>query len=64
MVGLKRAGLTPADIRILKQAYHLLYKSKLKLDTALETLESRFETPEIRQLVGFIRSSRRGICRE
>jgi UDP-N-acetylglucosamine acyltransferase len=64
LVGLKRAGYGAADISILKQAYRLLYKSNLKLDDALETIEGRIPTPETIHLVAFIRASRRGICRE
>ena len=63
-VGLKRAGYQAQDIGILKQAYRLLYKCNLKLNDALETIESRIPTPETRHLVAFIRGSQRGICRE
>jgi UDP-N-acetylglucosamine acyltransferase len=64
LVGLKRAGYKAPDVSILKQAYHLLYKSHLKLDAALEEIESRIPTAETRHLVAFIRASQRGICRE
>jgi UDP-N-acetylglucosamine acyltransferase len=64
LVGLKRAGYGAADISLLKQAYRLLYKSNLRLDDALETIEGRIPTPETIHLVAFIRASRRGICRE
>src|SRR5262249_22219972 len=63
-VGLKRAGLGPAAIRILKQAYQLLYKSNLKLEEALTRIEALNPTPETRHLVDFIRRSQRGICRK
>ena len=64
LVGLKRAGLNAPDISILKQAYHLLYKSNLKLDDALKSIESQIPTSETLHLVAFIRRSQRGICRE
>jgi UDP-N-acetylglucosamine acyltransferase len=64
LVGLKRAGYKAPDMSILKQAYHLLYKSNLRLDDALAKIESQIPTPETLHLVGFIRSSQRGICRE
>src|SRR5580692_1968903 len=63
-VGLKRAGYGTPDISILKQAYHLLYKSNLKLDDALARIESQIPTAETQHLVAFIRASQRGICRE
>jgi UDP-N-acetylglucosamine acyltransferase len=64
LVGLKRAGYKAPDISILKRAYQLLYKSNLKLDAALEKIESQIPTPETLHLVTFIRRSQRGICRE
>jgi UDP-N-acetylglucosamine acyltransferase len=64
LVALKRAGYQAPDISILKQAYRLLYQSGLKLDDALERIESQIPTPETHHLVGFIRRSQRGICRE
>jgi hypothetical protein len=42
----------------------LLYKSNLKLDDALARIESQIPTAETLHLVGFIRRSQRGICRE
>jgi len=60
----KRQGYKAPDISILKQAYQLLYKSNLKLDDALARIESQIPTAETLHLVGFIRRSQRGICRE
>jgi UDP-N-acetylglucosamine acyltransferase len=64
VVGLKRAGYQAPDISILKQAYHLLYKSNQKLDDALAQIENQIPTAETQHLVAFIRRSQRGICRE
>jgi len=64
LVGLKRAGLSTAEISALKTAYKLLYRSGLKLDEALFRIESEIDTEQARRLVRFIRSSKRGICRE
>ena len=61
-VGLKRAGLGEDEIRALKTAFRILYRSKLPLRDALERIES-LDTPQIHHLVEFIRSSERGICR-
>lgn len=61
LVGLRRAGFTVADIRALKQAYKLLYKSGLKLEEALSRIGT--ESEHTKHLVSFIRSSKRGICR-
>jgi UDP-N-acetylglucosamine acyltransferase len=64
LVGLKRAGFTTEQISALKTAYRLLYRSHLKLDEALIRIEKEAGTPEALHLVKFIRSSKRGICRE
>jgi UDP-N-acetylglucosamine acyltransferase len=57
-------GLHADEIRALKQAYKLLYKSGLKLEDALSRIENEIPTPEARHLVEFVRRSQRGICRE
>src|SRR6185295_8111704 len=36
IVGLRRAGATAAQLRTLKEAYRLLLRSSLRLETALE----------------------------
>lgn len=64
LVGLKRAGLTSAEIQSLKKAYKILYRSGLKLEDALKQIESEVDTDHARHLVRFVRSSERGICRE
>ncbi len=64
MVGLKRAGFTLAEIGLLKNAYRLLYRSKLKLEEALARIETEYVSPHTLHLVKFVRSSKRGICGE
>ncbi|MGA3204350.1 MAG: acyl-ACP--UDP-N-acetylglucosamine O-acyltransferase [Bryobacteraceae bacterium] len=64
LVGLRRAGFTADEIRALKQAYKLLYKSGLKLEDALSRIEAESPTAHTQHLVAFIRASKRGICRE
>ena len=64
VVGLKRAGFTLAQVSRLKKAYHLLYRSGLHLDTALERIETELPDENTAHLVAFIRRSERGICRE
>jgi UDP-N-acetylglucosamine acyltransferase len=63
LVGLRRAGFEPAQIRALKTAYKILYKSGLKLEDALARIETEVPTEDTRHLVAFIRASKRGICR-
>jgi UDP-N-acetylglucosamine acyltransferase len=64
LVGLKRAGFTAVDIQALKTAYRLVFRSGLKLEGALQRIEAEAPTEHTLHLVRFIRSSKRGICRE
>ncbi len=64
LVGLKRAGFTREQVAVLKRAYWLLYRSGLKLEEALRRIESEIPNEHTLHLVRFVRSSRRGICRE
>jgi UDP-N-acetylglucosamine acyltransferase len=64
LVGLKRAGLGAEAIAQLKQAYRILYRSRLPLEEALKRIESELTSAEARHFAAFIRRSERGICRE
>jgi UDP-N-acetylglucosamine acyltransferase len=64
IVGLRRAGFKHEQIAKLKKAYHLLFRSRLKLSDALARIETEVPSEENSHLVTFIRSSKRGICRE
>jgi UDP-N-acetylglucosamine acyltransferase len=62
--GLKRRGFTAAQILNIRRAYRLLYRSGLKLKTALEELQKAAATQdEIRPFVEFIKLSERSIVR-
>ena len=63
-VGLQRRGFTSAQVRNIRRAYKLLYRSGLKLKAALEELEKAAVTQEeIRPFVEFIKRSERSIVR-
>lgn len=64
LVGLKRAGFSHSDVRELKKAYQILYRSGLKLEASLRRIEAECSTAHTRHFVEFIRRSERGICRE
>jgi UDP-N-acetylglucosamine acyltransferase len=62
--GLKRRGFDAVQIRNIRRAYRLLYRSRLKLEAALEQLDTIALTQaEIRPFVEFIRRSERSIVR-
>jgi UDP-N-acetylglucosamine acyltransferase len=62
--GLKRRGFTEEQIRSIREAYRVVYRSDLKLSEALEQLEPpAAEKAELRLFVDFIRGSTRSIIR-
>ena len=63
-LGLERKGFTKEDILELKSAYRTLFLRKLRLVEGIEKLEEDFpESPNVKYLVSFIKSSQRGIVR-
>jgi UDP-N-acetylglucosamine acyltransferase len=62
-IGLVRRGFTDDTIAQLKRAYRYLLQSKLNTSRALVQIEqdAALTSPEVRYLVDFIRSSRRGV---
>jgi UDP-N-acetylglucosamine acyltransferase len=62
--GLKRRGYTEEQIRNIRRAYRVLYRSGLKLQAALEELErAAASQAEIRPFVEFIKRSSRSLVR-
>jgi UDP-N-acetylglucosamine acyltransferase len=62
--GLKRRGFTPQQIRNLRNAYRVLYRTGLKLADAEQQLKELATTqPEIAPLVEFLPTSTRSIVR-
>lgn len=63
-VGLTRHGFTDEQIRRVKEAYRILFRSKLGLNEALAKVRAEHGgQPEIDALLDFIESSKRGITR-
>jgi UDP-N-acetylglucosamine acyltransferase len=63
-IGLQRKGFPPETLEALDRAYRILIRSKLKLQDALQKIESELTNyPETRYLVEFIRGSQRGFIR-
>jgi UDP-N-acetylglucosamine acyltransferase len=64
LIGLERKGFPAENLKPIKEAFRLIYRSKLNTRQALEAI--RKELPpndEIRQIMEFIESSERGIIR-
>jgi UDP-N-acetylglucosamine acyltransferase len=61
-VGLRRRGFSPEAIGALRRAFRVLSQEGLPLAEALGRLEAAGpHTDEVRQLVAFVRSSKRGV---
>ncbi|MBI3307037.1 MAG: acyl-ACP--UDP-N-acetylglucosamine O-acyltransferase, partial [Candidatus Omnitrophica bacterium] len=61
VVGLRRAGISAEVREEIKHAYKLLYRSGLNTSQALEAMKRNLTSPEVKQLIYFIESSKRGI---
>jgi UDP-N-acetylglucosamine acyltransferase len=62
LVGLRRAGLTAERIRAVRNAFKTLFSQRRNLKTALAEVEGGSVTPEVREMIDFIRASKRGVC--
>ena len=63
-VGLERRGFTRTDMDELDKAFRLLLRSKLNTSQALGAIEAEgFQSPHVRALVEFIRTSERGVVK-
>jgi UDP-N-acetylglucosamine acyltransferase len=60
LVGLRRAGLAPADIAQLKAAYRLIYRGGLPWTTVLEYLAVQFPTGPAAHFLEFFQGGSRG----
>lgn len=65
LVGMRRAGIPPAERTAVRKAYRIIYMTRpaLPLPAALLRIEAELgQYPAIQELVEFIRTSKRGIC--
>lgn len=62
VVGMRRAGMTHAEIDAVRRAYHHLYRNGLALPNALKAIEGELsQVTVVMEMVSFIRRSTRGI---
>lgn len=63
IVGLRRNGFDQGRIRAIKNAFKLLFLSGLNMQNALAEAERSLNiTDDVRYLLDFIKSSKRGVC--
>ncbi|HEY8220149.1 MAG TPA: acyl-ACP--UDP-N-acetylglucosamine O-acyltransferase [Methylobacter sp.] len=63
-VGMERNGISPEDIRLIRKAYKIIYKTNLRLEDAIDQMEDLAgESKELSDMVSFLRNVNRGILR-
>jgi UDP-N-acetylglucosamine acyltransferase len=63
-VGMERNGMSPEDIRLIRKAYKIIYKTNLRLEDAIDQMEDLAgESKELSDMVSFLRNVTRGILR-
>jgi UDP-N-acetylglucosamine acyltransferase len=64
LVGLERKGFPPENIKLIKDAFRLIYRSKYNTAQAIEAIRKELPPNEaVEQIVQFIEQSQRGIIR-
>src|ERR1700751_212233 len=64
LVGLERKNFPAESVKLIKEAFRLIYRAKLNTRQAIEAIRKELpETAEIRELIQFIEQSERGIIR-
>jgi UDP-N-acetylglucosamine acyltransferase len=63
VVGMKRAGYTAADVQAVRQAFRVIHLQGLTISTATDRVARELShSAAVRELVEFVRASKRGIC--
>jgi UDP-N-acetylglucosamine acyltransferase len=63
-IGLRRAGMTPAERLELKQLYHALFREGQSLRAAAANARARFSSAPAKVMLDFLARSKRGVCRD
>jgi len=65
LVGLKRRGFSSEKIKLLKEAYRLLFRISPTISEGIKAVEEKLPlTPEIKLLLDFVKTTKRGIAPE
>jgi UDP-N-acetylglucosamine acyltransferase len=63
-VGMERNGISAEDIRLIRNAYKIIYKMNLRLEDAIEQMEElASDSIQLSEMISFLRNVRRGILR-
>jgi len=61
-VGLRRAGFDAGRIRALATAFRILFRVRANLHDAVARVEAEVRSPDVDELLAFLRASRRGVA--
>jgi UDP-N-acetylglucosamine acyltransferase len=63
-VGMERNGISAEDIRLIRNAYKIIYKMNLRLEDAIEKMEElASDSKQLTDMISFLRNVSRGILR-
>ena len=63
-VGMERNGISTEDIRLIRNAYKIIYKMNLRLEDAIEKMEDMTsDSKQLTDMISFLRNVSRGILR-
>jgi UDP-N-acetylglucosamine acyltransferase len=63
-VGMERNGISTEDIRLIRNAYKIIYKMNLRLEDAIEKMEDMAsDSKQLTDMISFLRNVSRGILR-
>ena len=63
-VGMERNGISTEDIRLIRNAYKIIYKMNLRLEDAIEKMEDMSsDSKQLTDMISFLRNVSRGILR-
>ena len=64
LVGLERKSFPPESVKLIKEAFRLIFRSKYNRRQAIEAMQKELpQTQEITEIIQFIEHSERGIIR-
>jgi UDP-N-acetylglucosamine acyltransferase len=64
LVGLERKNFPAASVKLIKESFRLIYRSKYNTRQAIEAMQKELpQTEEITEIIQFIEQSERGIIR-
>ena len=63
-VGMERNGISAEDVRLIRNAYKIIYKMNLRLEDAIEKMEDMAsDSKQLTDMISFLRNVSRGILR-